>query len=163
LGYPRVPILGGQSRAGTLRRDCCVHARRVDGSVWIHRRPGWRTSAISQLDEKGHTMCGIAGWVSYDGDLRTQRDVIATMTKTMARRGPDADGVFINRHVGLGHRRLAVIDLAGGVQPMQADEEGRTTVSLIYTGEVYNFEELRDELSHLGHRFKTRSDTEVVL
>jgi asparagine synthase (glutamine-hydrolysing) len=108
-------------------------------------------------------MCGIAGWVSYDGDLRTQRDVIATMTKTVARRGPDAGGVFINRHVGLGHRRLAVIDLAGGVQPMQAEEEGRTTVSLIYTGEVYNFEELRDELSQLGHRFKTRSDTEVVL
>ncbi len=71
--------------------------------------------AISQLDEKGHTMCGIAGWVSYDSDLRTQRDVIATMTKTMARRGPDAGGVFIDRHVGLGHRRLAVIDLAGGV------------------------------------------------
>ena len=63
-------------------------------------------------------MWGIAGWVSYDGD-RTQRDVIATMTNTMAPRGPDAGGVWINRHVGLGHRRLAVIDLAGGVQPMQ--------------------------------------------
>jgi asparagine synthase (glutamine-hydrolysing) len=108
-------------------------------------------------------MCGIAGWVSYDGDLRTQRDVIATMTKTMALRGPDAGGVWINRHVGLGHRRLAVIDLAGGVQPMQAEEEGRTTACLIYTGEVYNFVELRDELKRLGHRFNTRSDTEVVL
>jgi asparagine synthase (glutamine-hydrolysing) len=108
-------------------------------------------------------MCGIAGWVSYDGDLRTRRDVIATMTKTMALRGPDAGGVWINRHVGLGHRRLAVIDLAGGVQPMQAEEEGRTTACLIYTGEVYNFVELRDELKRLGHRFNTRSDTEVVL
>ncbi len=85
------------------------------------------------------------------------------MAGVVGRRGPDAGGVFIDRHVGLGHRRLAVIDLAGGVQPMQAEEEGRTTVSLIYTGEVYNFEELRDELSQLGHRFKTRSDTEVVL
>jgi asparagine synthase (glutamine-hydrolysing) len=108
-------------------------------------------------------MCGIAGWVSYDGDLTSHQDVIATMTKTMARRGPDASGVWIDRHVGFGHRRLAVIDLAGGVQPMQAEELGQTTVSLIYTGEVYNFVELRDELKQLGHRFKTRSDTEVVL
>ena len=108
-------------------------------------------------------MCGIAGWVSYDGDLRARRDVIARMTKTMALRGPDADGIFVARHVGLGHRRLAVIDLAGGVQPMQAEEEGRTIATLIYTGEVYNFVELRDELKRLGHHFKTCSDTEVVL
>ena len=108
-------------------------------------------------------MCGIAGWVSYDGDLQAHRDVIATMTETMSRRGPDASGVWIDRHVGLGHRRLAVIDLAGGAQPMQAEEGGRTTVSLIYTGEVYNFVELREQLRQLGHRFKTRSDTEVVL
>ena len=108
-------------------------------------------------------MCGIAGCVSYDGDLRSHKDVIAAMTETMARRGPDAGGVWIDRHVGLGHRRLAIIDLAGGVQPMQAEEEGRICASLIYTGEVYNFVELRDELRQLGHRFKTRSDTEVVL
>jgi|SRR5271166_4226306 len=108
-------------------------------------------------------MCGIAGWVSYDGNLKTCRDVIQTMTKTMECRGPDADGVWIDRHVGLGHRRLAIIDLAGGAQPMQAMEGGRTAVSLIYTGEVYNFVELRDELLQLGHQFKTRSDTEVVL
>jgi len=81
----------------------------------------------------------------------------------MARRGPDAGGVWIDRHLGLGHRRLAIIDLAGGAQPMQAEEEGRICASLIYTGEVYNFVELRDELRQLGHRFKTRSDTEVVL
>jgi asparagine synthase (glutamine-hydrolysing) len=108
-------------------------------------------------------MCGIAGWVRYDGNLKAQKDVITKMTNTMARRGPDAGGIWIDRHAGLGHRRLAVIDVAGGVQPMQAEEEGRTTVSLIYTGEVYNFVELRDELRQLGHRFRTRSDTEVVL
>jgi hypothetical protein len=73
-------------------------------------------------------MCGIAGWVSYNGNLKAHQDVITTMTKTMARRGPDAGGVWIDRHVGLGHRRLAIIDLAGGVQPMQAEDEGRTTV-----------------------------------
>jgi asparagine synthase (glutamine-hydrolysing) len=112
---------------------------------------------------KDHAMCGIAGWVSYDSDLRAHQDLIATMTKTMERRGPDAGGVWIDRHVGLGHRRLAIIDLAGGVQPMQAEEEGQTIASLIYTGEVYNFVELRNELQQLGHQFKTRSDTEVVL
>ncbi|HVJ34055.1 MAG TPA: asparagine synthase (glutamine-hydrolyzing) [Terriglobia bacterium] len=108
-------------------------------------------------------MCGIAGWVSYNGDLRAQESVIAAMTETMALRGPDARGMWIDRHVGLGHRRLAIIDLTGGVQPMQAEEEGQTIASLIYTGEVYNFTELRDQLIQLGHSFKTRSDTEVVL
>jgi asparagine synthase (glutamine-hydrolysing) len=74
-------------------------------------------------------MCGIAGWVSYDHDLRTESEkrILETMTKTMARRGPDAGGLWTDRHVGLGHRRLAVIDLEGGVQPMQAEEgEGRS-------------------------------------
>jgi asparagine synthase (glutamine-hydrolysing) len=108
-------------------------------------------------------MCGIAGWVSYDGDLTLRRKTIEAMTKTMERRGPDAGGVWIDRHAGLGHRRLAIIDIAGGVQPMQDAAEGRTTVSLVYTGEVYNFVELRDELRQLGHAFRTRSDTEVVL
>ena len=108
-------------------------------------------------------MCGIAGWVSYDRDLTSRRKTIEAMTKTMERRGPDAGGLWIDRHVGLGHRRLAIIDLAGGVQPMQDEAEGRTTASLVYTGEVYNFVELRDELKQLGHAFKTRSDTEVVL
>ena len=109
-------------------------------------------------------MCGIAGWVSFDDDLNAHRDVISKMTETMALRGPDAGGVWIDRHVGLGHRRLAIIDLAGGVQPMQVeDDAGRTIASLIYTGEVYNFVELREQLSRLGHRFKSRSDTEVVL
>jgi asparagine synthase (glutamine-hydrolysing) len=109
-------------------------------------------------------MCGIAGWVSFDGDLNAHWGVIAKMTETMALRGPDAGGVWIDRHVGLGHRRLAIIDLAGGVQPMQVeDDAGRTIASLIYTGKVYNFVELRDQLGQLGHRFKSQSDTEVVL
>ena len=109
-------------------------------------------------------MCGIAGWVSYNNDLRAHRSVITEMTKTMARRGPDAGGVWFDRHAALGHRRLAVIDLTGGTQPMQAEEQqGQTLASLIYTGEVYNFVELREELTQLGHQFKTRSDTEVVL
>ncbi|HVI86941.1 MAG TPA: asparagine synthase (glutamine-hydrolyzing) [Dongiaceae bacterium] len=108
-------------------------------------------------------MCGIAGWISYKNDLRNHEPIIAAMTATMALRGPDAGGLWIDQHVAFGHRRLAIIDLSGGVQPMQAEEEGRVIASLIYTGEVYNFGELREQLIQLGHRFKTRSDTEVVL
>ncbi|MFE1956700.1 asparagine synthase (glutamine-hydrolyzing) [Streptomyces sp. NPDC059479] len=107
-------------------------------------------------------MCGIAGWVSYDSDLTERREVLAAMTDTMACRGPDDAGVWVRPHVGLGHRRLAVIDLAGGRQPMEV-RTPNGTVALVYTGEVYNFTELRAELESRGHRFRTVSDTEVVL
>ncbi|TDR38501.1 asparagine synthase (glutamine-hydrolysing) [Tahibacter aquaticus] len=108
-------------------------------------------------------MCGIAGWLSFSSDLRERRDVISAMTQTLALRGPDAGGVWVDRHIGLGHRRLAVIDLSGGVQPMIEAEGERTIACLSYNGEVYNFVEVREELERLGHRFATRSDTEVVL
>lgn len=108
-------------------------------------------------------MCGIAGWVSYQRDLNDHRDLLVKMTQTMSRRGPDAEGLWIDRHVGLGHRRLSVIDLAGGVQPMLAMEGTAVQAVLTYSGEVYNFAELRTALLARGHRFKTRSDTEVVL
>lgn len=107
-------------------------------------------------------MCGITGWVSYDSDLRAERHVVDDMVATMARRGPDDSGVWLSRNVALGHRRLAVIDLHGGRQPMTADTPDGT-VALTYSGEVYNYQELRRELIGKGHRFKTQSDTEVVL
>jgi asparagine synthase (glutamine-hydrolysing) len=103
-------------------------------------------------------MCGIAGWVDYKADLRDERETAAAMTATMALRGPDAEGLWVSPNAALGHRRLAVIDLEGGVQPMVAEE-----VVLTYSGEVYNFVELREELIALGHSFRTESDTEVVL
>ena len=73
-------------------------------------------------------MCGIAGWVSYDGDLRAHQDVIRAMTETMARRGPDAGGIWIDRHVGLGDRRLSVIDLAGGLLVQESVVRGEGQV-----------------------------------
>ncbi|MEV0757842.1 asparagine synthase (glutamine-hydrolyzing) [Streptosporangium sp. NPDC050280] len=107
-------------------------------------------------------MCGITGWVSYDADLTERQPTIDAMTATMALRGPDASGTWLQRHVALGHRRLAVIDLDGGVQPMEfATPNG--PVVLVYSGEAYNFIELRKELQAKGHRFLTASDTEVVL
>lgn len=107
-------------------------------------------------------MCGIAGWVSYDSDLLSRRHVVDDMVATMARRGPDDSGVWLRHHVALGHRRLAVIDLDGGKQPMTFDTPNGT-VALTYSGEVYNYQELRLELIGKGHRFRTQSDTEVVL
>lgn len=102
-------------------------------------------------------MCGIAGWVSFDRDLREpgHRAVLADMTAAMALRGPDAEGMWVDRHVGFGHRRLSVIDLEGGRQPMLAECDGRVVAALTYSGEVYNFQELRSELMAKGHTFRT--------
>lgn len=95
-------------------------------------------------------------------DLRGRNTDIDAMTATMTRRGPDGHGTYVDEHVALGHGRLAIIDIVGGAQPMTA-RVGEATVALVYAGEVYNFQELRSELVAHGHRFTTRSDTEVVL
>src|SRR5215213_8665905 len=103
-------------------------------------------------------MCGIAGWVDFSRDLRAEGDTAQAMTDTMIRRGPDDGGLYLSEHAAIGHRRLAVIDPPGGAQPMEAAH-----AVLTYSGEVYNFKELRRELESAGHRFTTSSDTEVVL
>ncbi|MFF7690725.1 asparagine synthase (glutamine-hydrolyzing) [Streptomyces syringium] len=111
-------------------------------------------------------MCGITGWVDYTRDLTTQSPVVDAMTDTLAARGPDARGVWLDTHVALGHRRLAVIDLEHGTQPMRTPERGPGDLPravITYGGEIYNFPELRSELALRGHRFTTRSDTEVAL
>src|SRR4051812_27806894 len=107
-------------------------------------------------------MCGITGWISFDRDLTQWRDVVDAMTGTMACRGPDAGGTWVDGPAALGHRRLSIIDTAGGAQPMSVRlPEGE--VLLVYSGEVYNFIELREELRQAGAKFETASDTEVVL
>ena len=107
-------------------------------------------------------MCGITGWISFNRDLARRRDVVDAMTQTMACRGPDASGTWISGPAALGHRRLAVIDLQGGVQPMSVrTPEGE--VVLVYSGEAYNYTDLREELRRAGEQFETSSDTEVVL
>ncbi len=104
-------------------------------------------------------MCGMAGWLSFTRDMKLHQETVQRMTDTMALRGPDGSGIWIDGPMALGHRRLSVIDLDGGAQPMAAD--GIAVLS--YVGEVYNFQELRGELQSKGHTFKTGSDTEVVL
>ncbi|MFJ4920774.1 asparagine synthase (glutamine-hydrolyzing) [Streptomyces sp. NPDC088725] len=107
-------------------------------------------------------MCGITGWVSFDRDLRSASRTLDAMTRTMSCRGPDDRGTWADGPVALGHRRLAVIDLPGGAQPMTLATP-RGSLALVYSGETYNFTDLREELAGRGHRFRTQSDTEVVL
>ncbi|MBE1536761.1 asparagine synthase (glutamine-hydrolyzing) [Actinomadura algeriensis] len=108
-------------------------------------------------------MCGITGWVDWTLDLREQGPVITGMTRTQAPRGPDAEGTWLSHHAALGHRRLAVIDIEGGRQPMSRNGPGGEPVVITFSGEIYNFRELRAELRSAGWSFATRSDTEVLL
>jgi asparagine synthase (glutamine-hydrolysing) len=105
-------------------------------------------------------MCGVAGILNLDGRA-AEVEALKRMMDAIAHRGPDGEGHYVDGPLGLGHRRLAIIDLSpGGRQPM-ASADGRFVVS--YNGELYNFRELRKELEGLGHAFKSRSDTEVLL
>src|SRR4051794_30858953 len=105
-------------------------------------------------------MCGIAGICDLRGEP-VSRERLQRMTDGVAHRGPDGEGLFIDGAVGLGHRRLAILDLSdAGRQPM-ATEDGAILIS--YNGEIYNFRELRRELERLGWRFRSGTDTEVVL
>ncbi|MBY8881439.1 asparagine synthase (glutamine-hydrolyzing) [Actinacidiphila acidipaludis] len=107
-------------------------------------------------------MCGIAGWVDPARNLRDHGPLLERMTATIHRRGPDAQGVWTGEHAAFGHRRLAVIDLEHGGQPMTATAGGREYV-LTFSGEIYNYRALREELAQRGHSFRTASDTEVLL
>lgn len=104
-------------------------------------------------------MCGITGWMTRDGSPVQER-LMVHMTDQIEHRGPDGDGFFFGEGVALGHRRLSIIDIEGGSQPMYSAEKD---VVLSYNGEIYNFQALRRELESLGHSFKTASDTEVLL
>jgi asparagine synthase (glutamine-hydrolysing) len=105
-------------------------------------------------------MCGIAGQFNFQRREPVERETIVRMADSIAHRGPDDEGFFIAGPVGLGFRRLSIIDLAGGHQPMSDAEEA---VWIIFNGEIYNYKELRAELKKKGHQFRTNSDTEVII
>jgi asparagine synthase (glutamine-hydrolysing) len=105
-------------------------------------------------------MCGIAGFLELGGRVSDARATLERMSATIVHRGPDEDGLHLEPGIGLAHRRLSIIDLATGQQPM-ATEDG--DLVLVYNGEIYNYRELRDELAGVGYVFRTQSDTEVVL
>lgn len=108
-------------------------------------------------------MCGIVGWVDFRRDLTEARPTLRAMTETLARRGVDDQGLWIQGNAAFGHTRTSIIDLEGGAQPLTVEEDGRIRAVIVYNGEVYNFKQLRSELEARGQRFRTRSDTEVVL
>ncbi|MEG0439051.1 MAG: asparagine synthase (glutamine-hydrolyzing) [Solibacillus sp.] len=103
-------------------------------------------------------MCGIVGWINFEQDLSHHTEDIKKMTATLIHRGPDAGAIHCSEHALLGHRRLSIIDLGGGGQPMT--KQGLT---IVYNGELYNTATVRDLLLQEGHQFSTTSDTEVIL
>ncbi|HEV2693555.1 MAG TPA: asparagine synthase (glutamine-hydrolyzing), partial [Verrucomicrobiae bacterium] len=105
-------------------------------------------------------MCGICGQAKIASDEPVDQEMIRRMSRTMFHRGPDDEGYFFDRSVGFGFRRLSIIDLGGGHQPMADAEE---SVWIVFNGEIYNYKELRTELEGRGHKFRTNSDTEVII
>jgi asparagine synthase (glutamine-hydrolysing) len=105
-------------------------------------------------------MCGICGIVKFDNSDPVDQVVIERMTESLAHRGPDDAGYFVQGQVGLGHRRLSIIDLSGGRQPIFNEDR---SAAIIFNGEIYNYRALAAVLSSAGHIFKTRSDTETIL
>lgn len=107
-------------------------------------------------------MCGIAGWFDNEIDMSKQIPVLYKMSQTLSKRGPDENGLYINKGCALLHRRLIVIDKENGKQPMAARHRGKTYI-IVYNGELYNTDELREDLKASGYHFRGHSDTEVVL
>jgi asparagine synthase (glutamine-hydrolysing) len=105
-------------------------------------------------------MCGICGQYNFGDQAPVRSRDIEAMTKSIVHRGPDDDGFYISGSLGFGFRRLSIIDLSGGHQPMSDQEE---SVWVIFNGEIYNFQEVRRELEGHGHVFRTNSDTEVII
>jgi asparagine synthase (glutamine-hydrolysing) len=105
-------------------------------------------------------MCGICGQYNFGNPDPVERQGIEAMTRTLVHRGPDDEGYYITGPLGFGFRRLSIIDLGGGHQPMSDREE---SVWVIFNGEIYNFHKLRGELERYGHVFRTNSDTEVII
>lgn len=107
-------------------------------------------------------MCGIVGIVNYREDISNQYSIIKNMTNSLEKRGPDEEGVFLEKHCNLGHRRLSIIDIENGKQPMKFTID-EITYTIVYNGQLYNTAELRKNLIDNGFKFKGHSDTEVLL
>src|SRR5215469_3244224 len=105
-------------------------------------------------------MCGIAGIVSSDRTERIEEVAVRQMCDAIVHRGPDDEGLLANRNVGLGMRRLSIIDLTGGHQPIFNEDR---SAWIVFNGEIYNFPELRPELEAKGHHFVTHTDTETIV
>lgn len=115
--------------------------------------------AICYEDRLGQTMCGIAGVLNFDGQ-EVSREFLKRMGDSLVHRGPDGEGFFTDGPVGLVHRRLSIIDLSTGDQPMFSEDRN---YCIVYNGELYNFQEIKSLLCKKGYIFRTQSDTEVII
>src|SRR5262245_28544024 len=118
------------------------------------------TNQYSSWSAGSDLMCGIAGIVSLDPRELVDQARVKRMRDVLRHRGPDGEGLWTEGPVGLGHRRLSIVDVAGGHQPMTNEDE---TVWITYNGEIYNHAALRPGLEKRGHQYRTRSDTETIL
>src|SRR5437773_1625785 len=169
---------GGRQRDQAAQGRSCTDRIRLEKTEHDH---GWQFPQVRKLRythrvckhfripctlesaaiEAFQPMCGIAGIFRYRSERPIETTVIGEMAARLRHRGPDDQGTHIVGRIGLGHTRLSIIDLSpSGHQPF-SDESGRFT--LIYNGEIYNYKELRAWLEGRGHRFRSRTDTEVVL
>ena len=105
-------------------------------------------------------MCGICGLLHFNTDRAVDRTILQKMNDVLSHRGPDGEGFYIDRNIGLGHKRLSIIDLSTGSQPMMSQDQ---SLVIVFNGEIYNYIELKEELKASGHTFDTSSDTEVIL
>jgi asparagine synthase (glutamine-hydrolysing) len=105
-------------------------------------------------------MCGICGVINFDRRQQVERRVLDNMNQQMVHRGPDDSGIYLSENIGLAMRRLSIIDLPTGHQPLSNEDE---TLWLVFNGEIYNYQELRERLESRGHHFRSRSDTETII
>src|SRR5690606_2869172 len=150
----------GGTRAGRAQVQPRLHVAPL--RISLHQ-PGRRPSGDARGPEdhlRRKNMCGLVGIFDTRGRRDIARPVLERMNESQRHRGPDEDGIHLEPGLGLGHRRLSIIDLSSGRQPIY-NEDG--TVAVVYNGEIYNYRALIAELTALGHRFRTRSDSEVIV
>src|ERR1051326_8198050 len=122
--------------------------------------PGTTAWLSNGAKRKEKFMCGICGIVNFKATDTIDRHLLERMTSAQAHRGPDDHGYFIDGNAGLGHRRLSIIDLSGGSQPIFNEDR---SIAVVFNGEIYNYADLTKDLVAQGHQFTTRSDTETIV
>jgi len=145
-------VLDSRGRPGAVERR--------EWHLRLRSRPGPTALAAHRTRNEVPEMCGICGIYHYGGDEPASRPLVEAMAASLRHRGPDDDGFHFDGSLGLGFRRLSIIDLATGHQPIPNEDRSRW---VILNGEIYNYRELRRELEAAGHRFQTRSDTETIV
>ena len=150
-----------RSRAGAMRDG------ELENRISIWERKGYRGFFSWTFRwNRRMIMCGIAGFFDAKADYGVAKEkweeVLRGMNRSQKHRGPDEEGIYLRRHIGLAHVRLSIIDLSNGQQPM-VKEAGGHEWAIVYNGEIYNMKQLRSELLEEGETFSTNSDTEVIL